>query len=430
MNEMLKEFIGKFVIVYLDDILIFSRTKEEHLQHVRRVLEKLQQNKLLINLKKCTFLQKELVYLGFVVAENELKMDPEKIAAIKNWPSPRSLFEVRSFHGLASFYRKFIRNFSEICAPMLDTIKKASQPFCWTRAAEENFQLLKRNITEKPILRLPDFSKLFQVRCDASGIAIGAVLSQEDRPVAFFSEKLNESLQKYSSYDKEFYDVVQALKHWRHYLLGNEFVLFSDNSALQYVMQQHKLNHKHAKWVEYLQIFTFMLKHISGRANKVANALSRRALLLQESSIQVMGFEHLKDLYQTDTDFKEAFEACQNPVLRNASPWLDYNLQEGLLFRGGQLCIPHCSMRENIVREKHSGGLVGHYGNNKTLEQLGHFYYWPTMSRDVQRYVNRCKVCQLAKGHSQNAGLYMPLPIPSRSWDSVSIDFVLGLPRT
>lgn len=126
MNEMLKEFIGKFVIVYLDVILIFSRTKEEHLQHVRRVLEKLHQNKPLINLKKCTFLQRELVYLGCVIAENELKMDPEKIAKIINWPFPRSLLEVRSFHGLGSFYRKFIRNFSEIYAPMLNTIKKAS----------------------------------------------------------------------------------------------------------------------------------------------------------------------------------------------------------------------------------------------------------------------------------------------------------------
>ena len=162
----------------------------------------------------------------------------------------------------------------------------------------------------------------------------------------------------------------------------------------------------------------------------MANALSRRALLLQESTIQVLGFEHLKDLYQADTDFKEAYEACQNPVLRNKIPWLDYNLQEELLFRGGPLCIPDCSMRENLVREKHSGGLEGHFGINKTLEQLGHFYYWPKMSRDVQRYVTRCKVCQLSKGHSQNTGLYTPLPVPSRPWDSVSIDFVLGLPRT
>eukprot|EP00253_Pinus_taeda_P016710 PITA_16710 len=181
MNKMLKEFIGKFVIVYLDDILIFSRTKREHLQHIRRVFEKLQQNKLLINLKKCTFLQKELIYLGFVVVENELKMDPEKIAAIISWPSPKNLFEVRSFHGLASFYRKFIKNFSEICAPMLETIKKASQPFCWTKVVENSFQLLKRKITERPILRLPDFSKPFQVRCDACRNLQGKFLRQNTR---------------------------------------------------------------------------------------------------------------------------------------------------------------------------------------------------------------------------------------------------------
>jgi len=313
---------------------------------------------------------------------------------------------------------------------MLETIKKASQPFRWTEAAENSFQLLKKKITERPILRLPDFQKLFQVRCDASGTAIGAVLSQEDRPVAFFSEKLNESRQKYSSYDKEFYAVVQALRHWRHYLLGNEFVLFSDNSALQYVMQQHKLNHKHAKWVEYLQSFNFVLKHISGQANKVADALSRKALLLQESTVQVLGFEHLRDLYNTDPDFREAYEACQNPLIRGNSPWVDYNIQEKLLFKGGQLCIPSCSMRENIIREKHSGGLAGHFGIDKTLEQLSHFYFWPKMRRDVQRFVTKCKVCQLAKGHSQNTGLYTPLPIPGRPWDSVSLDFVLGLPKT
>lgn len=145
---MLKEYIGKFVIVYLDDILIFSKTKEEHLQHVRMVLEKLQQNKLLINLKKCTFMQRELIYLGFVVTENELKMDPEKVAAIVNWPSLKNLFEVSNFHGLASFYRKFIINFSEICAPMMSTLKKASQPFRWTKVVEQSFQLLKKGYLE------------------------------------------------------------------------------------------------------------------------------------------------------------------------------------------------------------------------------------------------------------------------------------------
>jgi len=177
MNKMLKEYLGKFVIVYLDNILIFSKTREEHFQHVQKVLEKLQQDKLLINLKKYTFMQKELVYLGFVIVENELKMDLEKIAAIFSWSSPKSLFEVRIFHGLEIFYRKFIRNFSEICAPMLDTIKKASQPFRWTEAAERSFQLLKKKIIKRPILRFPDFKKLFQVRCDARSTTIGVVLS-------------------------------------------------------------------------------------------------------------------------------------------------------------------------------------------------------------------------------------------------------------
>eukprot|EP00253_Pinus_taeda_P034942 PITA_34942 len=208
---------------------------------------------------------------------------------------------------------------------MLETIKKASQPFRWTEAAEKSFQLLKKKITERPILRLPDFQKLFQ---------------------------------------------------------------------------QHKLNHKHAKWVEYFQSFNFVLKHISGQANKVADALSRKALLLQESIVQVLGFEHLRDLYKTDTDFREAYEACQNPLIRGNSPWLDYNIQEKLLFKGGQLCIPSCSMRENIIREKHNGGLAGHFGIDKTLEQLSHFYFWPRMRRDVQHFVAKCKVCQLAKGHS------------------------------
>ena len=268
-NEVLKEFIGKFVIVYLDDILVYNRSKEEHVRHLNYVLQRLQEEKLLLNLKKCSFMKEELVYLGFVVSADGLKIDLGKIKAIIEWPSPKSVFEVRSFHGLSSFYRKFIRNFSKINASIIDTIKKDKQPFKWTSKVKKNFQLLKRKITEKPILILPDFNKPFQVKCDASGEAIGAVLSQEDGPVAYFSETLNESKKKYSSYDKELYAVVQSLKKWRHYLMSKEFIIYSDNRALQYSMQQPKLNQKHAKWVEYLQSFNFVLKHITGQSNNV-----------------------------------------------------------------------------------------------------------------------------------------------------------------
>jgi hypothetical protein len=161
MNEVLWEFIGKFVVVYLDDILIFSKTKAEHLKHLAIVMRRLQQEKLLVNMKKCSFMQTELIYLGFVISANELKMDPEKVEVIRNWPSLRNVFEVRSFHGLASFYRKFIRNFSGISVAMMDMVKKRHKVFYWIVEAERSFNLLKQKITEKPILVLLDFQNTF-----------------------------------------------------------------------------------------------------------------------------------------------------------------------------------------------------------------------------------------------------------------------------
>jgi hypothetical protein len=157
MNEVLREFIDKFVVVYLDDILIFRKTKAEHLKHLAIVMRRLQQEKLLVNMKKCSFMQTELIYLGFIISANELKMDPEMVEVIRNWPLPRNAFEVRSFHGLSSFYRKFIWNFSGISAAMMDTVKKHHKVFHWTTEAERSFNLLKRKITEKPIMVFPDF---------------------------------------------------------------------------------------------------------------------------------------------------------------------------------------------------------------------------------------------------------------------------------
>jgi hypothetical protein len=172
--------------------------------------------------------------LGFVISANELKIDPEKIKVIKDWPSPKSVFEVRSFHGLDSFYRKFIRKFNGISTPMMDTVKKRHKSFQWMEEAEKSFNLLKK-ITEQPILVLLDFSKIFQVRCDVSGFSIGAVLSQDNRSIAYFSEKLNEAKIKYSTYDKELYAFIQALKKWRHYLVPKEFVLYNDNHTLKFM---------------------------------------------------------------------------------------------------------------------------------------------------------------------------------------------------
>lgn len=158
--------------------------------------------------------------------------------------------------------------------------------------------------------------------------------------------------------------------------------------------------------------------------------MSRKRILVQESQIQLLGFDFLKELYDKDLDFKEAFEACRNIVFLDRSKWLDFFLQKGLLFKRNQLCIPNCSMRENLIKEKHNGGLGGHFGAYKTYEQLNRFYFWPKLRSEVEKYVKNCKVCQYAKGRSQNTGLYVSLPIPNRPWDMVIMDFVLGLLKT
>jgi hypothetical protein len=251
-------------------------------------------------------------------------MDPEKVRAIRDCPSPKSIFEVRSFHGLASFYRKFIRNFNRICAPMMDTVKKRDKSFHWTEEAEKRFKLLKIKITKQPVLVLPDFNKTFQVKCDTSGFVIGLVLSQDNRPIAYFSEKLNKTKIKYSTYDKEFFAVIQALRKSRHYLVPKKFVLYSNNHALQFITRQDKLNQKHAKWVEFMQNFTFVINHISGTDNKVVDALSRKCLILQDFCVKTLGFDSLKDMYKDDQNFKEAYEATENPILRDRSQWIEY----------------------------------------------------------------------------------------------------------
>jgi len=181
-------------------------------------------------------------------------------------------------------------------------------------------------------LALPDFNKVFQVDCDASGSGIGAVLSQEGKPIAYFSEKFNDAKKKYSVYDQEFYAIVQALKKWRHYLLPKEFVLYTDHQALRYLNSQGKLNQRHLKWVEFLQSYTFVLKYRSGKSNRVADALRKRQNLLTEMKIEVVGFDELKSLYPKDPDFAEAWKACLEPVTLDRTKWLDFIIQDGMLF--------------------------------------------------------------------------------------------------
>ena len=252
---MLQPLLGVCVVVYFDDILVYSRCLEDHLVHLLLVLDILRREKFYGNMKKCSFGMDQVMLLGYGVYFKGVFMDENKVKAIVDWPTPSSVHKVRCFHDLATFYRRFISNFSTIAAPLTNCLKQKS--FVWIDEAQESFQLLKRKLTEAPILALPNFDKIFELNCDASGVGIGGVLSQERQPIAFFSEKLNETKLRHSTYDKEFYAIVQAIKHWSYYLAYKEFILHTDHEALKYLNSQSNVNKRHAKWVSFLQQFTF-----------------------------------------------------------------------------------------------------------------------------------------------------------------------------
>ncbi|XP_024041854.1 uncharacterized protein LOC127898849 [Citrus sinensis] len=288
MNHIFKPLIGRSIVVYFDDILVYSQDEKQHLEHLRQVFEILRNQKLHVNLKKCRFFTNSLVFLGYVVSKDGIKMDTR---------------------------------FSTIVAPVTECLKR--EGFKWTKEAQESFEIIKRKVTKTPILSLSDFGKVFEVECDASNTGIGAVLSQERKPVAFFSEKLNDSRKKYSTYDEELI--------WRE---------------------------------------------------------------------------------------------CEN------GSYEQYQLHDGFLFKGNRLCIPQCSLRESIIMEAHGNTVGGHFGRDKTLACLQGNFYWPKMDKDVVHHVQRCITCHIAKAHGQSTSLCNLLPVPEAPWENVSLDFVVGLPRT
>ncbi|XP_027348787.1 uncharacterized protein LOC113860563, partial [Abrus precatorius] len=267
LDDLLDELHGKFVVVYFDDILIYSTSLELHVDHLKSVLCVLREEQLYANLEKCIFCTNHVVFLGFVVSSKGVQVDEEKVRAIQEWPTPKSVTEVRSFHGLASFYRRFVKDFSTLAAPLNEVLKK-NVGFKWGEKQEEAFKALKQKITNAPILALPNFQKCFEIECDASNVGIGAVLLQEGHPIAYFSEKLSGPTLNYSTYDKELYALVRALKTWQHYLYPKEFVIHSDHESLKYIKGQGKLNKRHAKWVEFLEQFPYVIKHKRGKVFK------------------------------------------------------------------------------------------------------------------------------------------------------------------
>ena len=220
--------------------------------------------------------------------------------------------------------------------------------------------------------------------------------------------------------------MVQTLKHWRPYLVHREFILFTDHDSLRHLNSQNRLNAKHARWFDYLQQFNFTIRHTAGRENKVADALSRRPHILTTFTINAASFEAMKDDYASDKHFKDIWAALQS----NTSTKTDFSVSGGYLTKNGRICVPGGSIRDFIIMELHGGGLAGHFGFDKTYLLVADRFFLPHMRRDVHTIISRCRICQVNKGTKQNTGLYTPLPIPHHPWVDISMDFVLGLPRT
>jgi hypothetical protein len=330
------------------------------LAHLHAVFDALRAARLFGNLEKCTFCTTRVSFLGYVVTPQGIEVDSSKIDAIQSWPTPSTVTQIRSFLGLAGFYRRFVRDFSSIAAPLHELTKKGI-PFSWGPAQEEAFTILKDKLTHAPLLQLPDFNKMFELECDASGIGLGGVLLQEGKPVAYFSEKLSGAQLNYSTYDKELFALVRTLQTWQHYLWPREFIIHSDHEALKHIRSQTNLNRRHAKWVEFIESFPYIIKHKNGKDNVIADALSRRYTMLSQLDCKIFGLQTLKEQYTDDSDFKDILMHC-----KGGKPWGKFHVNDGFLFRANKLCIPASSVRLLLLQEAHGGGLMGHFGVYKT----------------------------------------------------------------
>ncbi|CAA0839164.1 Uncharacterized mitochondrial protein AtMg00860, partial [Striga hermonthica] len=276
MNRVFHPFLDQFVIVFIDDILVYSRDVDQHKEHLRNLLETLRREKLYAKFSKCEFWLQRVAFLGHIVTARGIEVDPSKIEAVSKWDTPRSAADVRIFLGLAGYYRRFIEGFSKIAQPLTNLTKNAVR-FDWSAQCEESFQELKRRLTTAPVIAIPDPTLEFTVYSDASKMGLGCVLMQQGKFVAYASRQLKPHEQNYPTHDLELTVVVHALKIWRHYLYGVKCEIFTDHKSLKYIFTQKELNMRQRRWLELVKDYDCTISYHPGKANVVADALSRRS---------------------------------------------------------------------------------------------------------------------------------------------------------
>jgi hypothetical protein len=445
-NYVLGPYLDNFAIAYIDDILIFSDTLEEHEKHVHLVLQKLEDNKLLVNPEKCTFHSQKVDFLGYVITPEEIHMNPDKVKAIEEWPTPTTLKELQAFLGLANYYRKFIKDFSLKAIPLTNMTKK-DQPYEWKEEQQEAFKELKKAITSNPVLAMFDPKKPITIETDASNFAIGGVLSQPGddgklRPVAFFSHKLNGPVLRYPTYDKEMYAILQAFKEWRHYCHGSEhkITVYTDHKNISYFTTTRELSSRQVGYFEFLSQFNYELIHCKGTENGRADALSRRTDHEQDiPDVTAQALQYNENGNIEQVHMHAMFKVLENdPMLEEIKEYVKNHPDEeypeevitesGYPERNGKIWVPE-ELRKKVVRYVHEHPLHGHKGISKTVNQVLNYYEIKGLKPIVQYVVSHCNTCQQTKdGRHKPYGKLQPLPVPERPWESVTFDHITDLP--
>ncbi|KAL4388984.1 hypothetical protein GQ457_09G026490 [Hibiscus cannabinus] len=429
MTDMFKPFLRKFVLIFLDDILVYSDDWQEHLNHVRLVLQTLRENGFVAKRSKCDFGRESIEYLGHIVSKDGLSVDTAKVDAIRAWPTLTTVKGVRGFLGIAGYYRRFIKGFASMAAPLSDLLKKG-ESFTWNEAAQIAMQCLKDHLCSAPILRLPDFEKEFVVETDASGIGIGAVLQQDGHPIAYYSQKLSPRMQAASTYHREMYAITQAVGKWRQYLLGRRFSIVTDQRSLRELTQQTIQTPEQQHWLSKLIGYDFEIKYRPGKQNDVADALSQE-VHPSYMALSRMWYGVLDDIRAASLHDPMLVQLCQ--FIRDGSQEQPgYTEHDGLLLFRGRIVVPHeVALRSLLLREFHCSRLGGHAGISRTHHRLSANFFWSGMRKDVREFVRTCQVCQRMKTESvAPAGLLQPLPILQQVFEDISLDFIVGLPKS
>lgn len=392
------------------------------------VLQKLKENQLFANFKKCEFGKNEVTYLGHEISGNEVAADVSKVKAMVEWPVPVNLKELRGFLGLTGYYRKFVANYAQIAYPLTEQLKKDN--FGWSSAATQSFEHLKQAMVTAPVLTMPDFSVPFILETDASGYGVGAVLIQADRPVAYFSQILGSRARLKSVYEKELMAICLAIQKWKHYLLGRHFVVRTDQQSLRYILQQREIGADYQHWVSKLMGYDFEIIYKPGASNRVADALSRKT----EGEVELGALLSISEVNWTEL----LAEANSDPfimkikedIMSNQKNHVGFSVVDGRLLYKGRTVIPRsASMIPILLKEYHDSVVGGHSGDLKTYLRVATDWFWPGMRKDVTKYVGSCAICQQNKSSNQNpAGLLEPLQLPLQVWDEITMDFIEGLP--